>query len=87
MPQALQAPAVGIIPVLMRLCVSVSRAAAAIMATWLLRIQLSCCIEYVIHSFEIVEPGLLYAVVCSQNVVTICRLYCVHFSLPHLFVG
>jgi len=39
----------------------VSRATAAIMTTWPLRVQLSCCIEYVFHSFEMVEPGLLYA--------------------------
>jgi hypothetical protein len=69
----------------------VSRATAAIMATWLLRVQLSCCIEYIIHSFEIVEPGLLYAALCYQYVVTACRNYCVHFNrssvtLLHLYI-
>lgn len=69
----------------------VSRATAAVMATWPLRVQLSCCIEYVFHSFEIVEPGLLYAALCKQNVLTACRNYCVHFNrssviLLHLYI-
>jgi len=59
----------------------VCHATAAVMATWELHVQLSCCIEYVIPAFEIVEPGLLYAALCSENVVPTFRNNCPFQSL------